>query len=195
MLRGIDPLLGPDLLFVLRAMGHGDEIAVVDANYPATDGAKRLIRAEGTDAVRMVEAILTLMPLDTFVEMPAFRMEVVDDPQSVPPVCRAFDQLVARQAGGHRVGDARAVGILRPRQRLLRHCRNRRAAALWQPHPEERGHTAAGAVTMTAAPAGQASLARASRVIYDAAAPLPRARPCKTISSTFAPVSLKVSPQ
>ena len=55
MLRGIDPLLGPDLLFVLRAMGHGDEIAVVDANYPATDGAKRLIRAEGTDAVRMVE--------------------------------------------------------------------------------------------------------------------------------------------
>ena len=94
MLRGIDPILGPDLLFVLRAMGHGDEIAVVDANYPATDGAKRLIRAEGTDAVR----------IDTFVETAAFRMEVVDDPQSMPPVCRAFDQLVARQAGGHRVG-------------------------------------------------------------------------------------------
>jgi L-fucose mutarotase len=104
MLRGIDPILGPDLLFVLRAMGHGDEIAVVDANYPATDGAKRLIRAEGTDAVRMVEAILTLMPLDTFVDTAALRMEVVDDPQSMPPVCRAFDQLVARQAGGHRVG-------------------------------------------------------------------------------------------
>jgi len=104
MLRGIDPVLGPDLLFVLRAMGHGDEIAVVDANYPATEGAKRLIRAEGTDAVRMVEAILTLLPLDTFVETAAFRMEVVDDPQALPPVCRALEELIARQAGGHRVG-------------------------------------------------------------------------------------------
>lgn len=104
MLRGIDPILGPDLLFVLRAMGHGDEIAVVDANYPATTGAKRLIRAEGTDAVQMVEAILSLLPLDSFVETAAFRMAVVDDPQSVPPVCRAFDQLVERQPGGHRVG-------------------------------------------------------------------------------------------
>jgi L-fucose mutarotase len=104
MLRGIDPLLGPDLLFVLRAMGHGDEIAVVDANYPASEGAKRLIRAEGTDAVRMVEAILTLLPLDTFVEIAAFRMEVVDDPQALPPVCRALEELIARQAGGHRVG-------------------------------------------------------------------------------------------
>src|SRR6476646_9874891 len=104
MLRGIDPILGPDLLFVLRAMGHGDEIAVVDANYPATTGAKRLIRAEGTDAVQMVETILSLLPLDSFVETAAFRMAVVDDPQSVPPVCRAFDQLVERQPGGHRVG-------------------------------------------------------------------------------------------
>ena len=104
MLRGIDPILGPDLLFVLRAMGHGDEIAVVDANYPATEGAKRLIRAEGTDAVRMVEAILTLLPLDTFVETAAFRMEVVDDPQSVPPVCRAFEELIARHEEATRIG-------------------------------------------------------------------------------------------
>lgn len=104
MLRGIDPILGPRLLYVLRAMGHGDEIAVVDANYPAAEGARRLIRADGTDALRMVEAILSLMPLDTFVETAAFRMEVVDDPQSVPPVCRAFEELIARQEGGHRVG-------------------------------------------------------------------------------------------
>jgi len=104
MLRGIDPILGPDLLFVLRAMGHGDEIAVVDANYPAAEGAKRLIRAEGIDAVRMVEAILTLLPLDSFVDTAAFRMEVVGDPQALPPVCRALEALVARQAGGHRVG-------------------------------------------------------------------------------------------
>ncbi len=47
MLRGIDPLLGPELLHVLRAMGHGDEIAVVDANYPALSDARRLVRLEG----------------------------------------------------------------------------------------------------------------------------------------------------
>jgi L-fucose mutarotase len=52
----------------------------------------------------MVEAILTLLPLDTFVEIAAFRMEVVDDPQALPPVCRALEELIARQAGGHRVG-------------------------------------------------------------------------------------------
>jgi L-fucose mutarotase len=99
MLRGIDPILGPDLLFVLRAMGHGDEIAVVDANYPATEGAKRLIRADGIDAVRMAGAILSVLPLDDFVETAAFRMAVVvDDPQAVPPVIREFERMVGRIA-------------------------------------------------------------------------------------------------
>ena len=47
MLKNIDPVLGPELLEVLRAMGHGDEIAIVDANYPAGTSARRLIRMEG----------------------------------------------------------------------------------------------------------------------------------------------------
>jgi L-fucose mutarotase len=96
MLRGIDPVLGPELLFVLRSMGHGDEIAVVDANYPATEGAQRLIRADGIDVVRMVGAILSVLPLDDFVETAAFRMAVVDDPHSVPPVIREFERTVGR---------------------------------------------------------------------------------------------------
>ena len=79
MLRGIDPILGPDLLHALRAMGHGDEIAIVDANYPAESNATRLVRIDAADAVRVADAILSVMPLDTFVDCAAFRMAVVDD--------------------------------------------------------------------------------------------------------------------
>lgn len=103
MLRGIDPILGPDLLHALRAMGHGDEIAIVDANYPAFSNATRLIRIDGIDAVRVVDAILSVMPLDDFVECAAFRMAVVDDSKTVPEVCRAFEQVVAKREPGQRV--------------------------------------------------------------------------------------------
>jgi L-fucose mutarotase len=99
MLKGIDPLLNADLLHALRAMGHGDEIAVVDANFPATTMARRLIRLDGVDAVRTVEAILSVLPLDDFVEHPASRMQVVGDAAAVPPVCREFQKQVERWAG------------------------------------------------------------------------------------------------
>ena len=99
MLKGIDPLLNADLLHALRAMGHGDEIAVVDANFPAMTMAKRLIRLDGVDAVRTVEAILSLLPLDDFVEHPAGRMQVVGDAGAVPPVCQEFQRQVDRAAG------------------------------------------------------------------------------------------------
>jgi L-fucose mutarotase len=85
-------------------MGHGDEIAIVDANYPAASNAKRLIRIDGVDAVRVAEAILAVLPLDTFVEVAAFRMEVVDDPDAVPAVCKLFEDVVERFAPGHKVG-------------------------------------------------------------------------------------------
>jgi L-fucose mutarotase len=90
MLKGIDPILGPDLLAILRAMGHGDEIAIVDANFPATSSAKRLVRADGIDAPRMVRAILSVLPLDIFVPNAAFRMAVVDRPHEVPPITQEF---------------------------------------------------------------------------------------------------------
>jgi L-fucose mutarotase len=99
MLKGLDPLLNADLLHALRAMGHGDEIAVVDANFPAATMAKRLVRLDGVDALRAVAAILTLLPLDDFIEHPASRMQVVGDPKAVPPVCREFQKLVDRAAG------------------------------------------------------------------------------------------------
>jgi L-fucose mutarotase len=73
MLLGIDPVLGPDLLANLRAMGHGDEIAIVDGNYPAEAHAKRLIRADGLSVDRMLAAILSVLPLDPDVNCPAIR--------------------------------------------------------------------------------------------------------------------------
>lgn len=95
MLKGVDPVLGPDLLAILRAMGHGDEIVVADANFPAAANARRLVRADGIDAVRLVRAIAALMPLDDFVPAAAFRMAVVDAPGEVPPITAAFASALA----------------------------------------------------------------------------------------------------
>jgi L-fucose mutarotase len=95
MLKGLDPLLGPELLATLRAMGHADEIAIVDANFPAAANARRLIRAEGASATRMVEAILSVLPLEQFEPVAAFRMSVDGAPDEVPPVINEFARLLA----------------------------------------------------------------------------------------------------
>ena len=94
MLKGIDPLLGPELLATLRAMGHADEIAIVDANFPAAANARRLIRAEGVTATRMVEAILSVLPLEQFEPVAAFRMAVDGAPDELPPVIGEFEALL-----------------------------------------------------------------------------------------------------
>lgn len=72
MLIGIPSILGPDLLATLRAMGHGDEIAIVDGNYPALEHARRLIRADGHDIIAILDAILQVMPVDDFVPQAIF---------------------------------------------------------------------------------------------------------------------------
>lgn len=96
MLKGIDPILGPGLLAILREMGHGDEVAIVDANYPAASAGPLLVRMEGHDATRVLDAILSVMPLDSFVPDPAIRMEVVGAPDRLEPVMREFDEILAR---------------------------------------------------------------------------------------------------
>jgi L-fucose mutarotase len=98
MLKGIDPLLGPELLCALRAMGHGDEIAIVDANYPAQAHAKRCLRADGHSATAMLEAILTVFPLDRMVEAPAFRPVPPDRPAHA--IHNEFDAIVAAYEPG-----------------------------------------------------------------------------------------------
>jgi L-fucose mutarotase len=91
VLKTLDPLLSPDLLWVLAAMGHGDDLAVVDANHPAeaisratTSG--RLVCLPGVSMARAVRAILSVMPLDRYVNDPARRMLVVDDAAFIPEV-------------------------------------------------------------------------------------------------------------
>ena len=77
MLKNLDPLLTPDLLQVLRAMGHGDEIVLVDANYPAESAGPEVVRLDGIEATRVLDAVLSVMPLDDFVPEACWRMEVV----------------------------------------------------------------------------------------------------------------------
>lgn len=96
MLKGIDPLLGPALLSILRSMGHGDEIVIADANFPAmsTGAPNRVLRADGSDAVRLAQAIVSVLPLDDFVPAAAFRMAVVDKPDEVPPITQEFARVL-----------------------------------------------------------------------------------------------------
>jgi L-fucose mutarotase len=94
MLRGIDPLLTPELLKILREMGHGDEIAIVDANYPAASDARRLVRVAGADTTGTLRAVLTLLPLDTYVDCAAHCMAVVGDPDRTEPIMEEFQALI-----------------------------------------------------------------------------------------------------
>jgi L-fucose mutarotase len=99
MLKGLDPLLGPDLLAILRGMGHGDELAIVDANFPAAASAKRLVRLDGIAATRALDAVLSVLPLDDFVDSPATRMAVVGDAAAIPEICREFDECIGKAVG------------------------------------------------------------------------------------------------
>lgn len=91
MLKGISPLLNADVLYALRAMGHGDRLIVADANFPSDSIARqtrlgRLLRIDNVTAAEAVAAILSVMPLDAFVDDAALRMEIVGAPAEVPPV-------------------------------------------------------------------------------------------------------------
>jgi L-fucose mutarotase len=90
MLRGIHPLLSADLLHALQSMGHGDTIAIVDANFPATANARRLIESPGVGSPAMLAAVLSLFPLDTRVTPAVFTMEVTGDPTAIPPPVAEF---------------------------------------------------------------------------------------------------------
>lgn len=94
MLRNIPSLLSPDLLWTLRAMGHGDEITIADANFPAVRLGQRCHRLDGITATEVLEAVLTVMPLDSFVSDPAHVMEVVGEPSATPPIVAEFQAIL-----------------------------------------------------------------------------------------------------
>lgn len=100
MLKGIDPLLTPELLQALRAMGHGNTIAIVDANFPAASTGPPVIRLAGASATAVAHAVLSVLPLDDFVPAAAWCMEVVGDAQADLPIMDEFRQAIRTHEGG-----------------------------------------------------------------------------------------------
>jgi L-fucose mutarotase len=94
VLLGIDPLLGPECLAALRAMGHGDTLVLADANFPADSHAKRLVRMEGTPVAAALRALLGVLPIDDFEPEPLVHMQVVGQPELIPDVVREMQAVV-----------------------------------------------------------------------------------------------------
>ena len=104
MLIGIDPRLNADVLYALRSMGHGDYLIICDTNFPAQSVAEQtvfgdLLRMDNLTAADAAEAILSVMPLDSFADDFAGRMEVVDDASSVPVVQAEVQKAIDSTAG------------------------------------------------------------------------------------------------
>ena len=104
MLKGINPLLNADILRALRAMGHGDDLIIADTNFPSDSVARqtaigKLLRMDNTTAAQAVEAVLSLMPLDSFVDDAAGRMEIVGSPDEIPPVQEEVQAVIDKAEG------------------------------------------------------------------------------------------------
>lgn len=95
MLKGLHPYLTPELLRVLAAMGHGDTLVLADANFPAATRARRLLRFPGLEADAVLRAILTVLPIDDFIDDPVRVMAVVGDPAARPEAVQAFAAVLA----------------------------------------------------------------------------------------------------
>ncbi|HJL58547.1 MAG: ribose ABC transporter [Pelagibacteraceae bacterium] len=99
MLINIDPILSPKLLSTLRSMGHGDRLVLADANFPATSLAKRLIRLDGINIATAAKAILSVFPLDSFIDYPVTRMEIDNHPEEVNDVHKDFINILKETSG------------------------------------------------------------------------------------------------
>ena len=99
MLKNLPPLLTPDALHALASMGHGDDLVIVDANFPsarlAHQGGARLVELAGTDAPSVLKAVLQLLPLDTFTQDPTRTMAVVGAPAEIPAPVEEFQAILA----------------------------------------------------------------------------------------------------
>lgn len=104
MLKGLDPRLNAEVLYALRAMGHGDTLIIADTNFPADSIAREtvageLLRMENLTAGEVASAVLSVLPLDTFVDDFAGRMEIVGSPDEVPPVQMEVQQAIDTAEG------------------------------------------------------------------------------------------------
>ena len=103
MLIGINPLLNADILYTLRAMGHGDDLIIADANFPSDSVARETVLGEilriDASAAKVVSAVLSVYPIDTFVDDAAGRMEVVGEPKKILPVMQEVQAEVSAAGG------------------------------------------------------------------------------------------------
>ncbi|MEM9010978.1 MAG: RbsD/FucU family protein [Pseudomonadota bacterium] len=103
MLKGIDPILNADVLYALRAMGHGDDLIIADTNFPSASVAAETVHGEllriDRPAAEVVRAVLSLFPLDSFVDDAAARMEIVGAPDEIPEVQAEVQREVDAAAG------------------------------------------------------------------------------------------------
>lgn len=100
MLKGIPPVISPELLKILMEMGHGDELVIADGNFPAASVAQRLIRADGLSCPIMLSATLQLFPLDQYVEKPVELMAVVAGDSYQPVIWDEYRQIIQRHETG-----------------------------------------------------------------------------------------------
>lgn len=103
MLKGIPNILPPDLLKILMEMGHGDELVIADGNFPAASHAQRLVRCDGQGVPPLLEAVLQLFPLDSFVKHPVALMAVAQGDKYVPEIWPIYKKIVKKHEA--RFGD------------------------------------------------------------------------------------------
>ncbi|MBQ6646408.1 MAG: fucose isomerase [Clostridia bacterium] len=103
MLKGIDSVISPELLKILMEMGHGDELCIGDGNFPAAANAKRLVRLDGHGVCEVLDAILKLYPLDTYVDCPVTLMAVVPGDNVVPTIWDEYERIVKQREGDKKI--------------------------------------------------------------------------------------------
>ena len=94
MLKGVNPIISPELLKILCEMGHGDEIVIADANFPGVTCAKRLIRSDGHSGTAILEAVLSLFPLDKVADKNSFLMAVSEKNMPNPPIWKEYEDIM-----------------------------------------------------------------------------------------------------
>ena len=103
MLKNIPSILSPELLKIIMEMGHGDYIVIGDGNFPAVTNAQRLVRLDGHGVPEILDAILKLMPLDTYVDAPVFLMDN-GDPDNRPEIWATYKEIVEKNEGDKNIG-------------------------------------------------------------------------------------------
>ena len=98
MLKNVPSIISPELLKILMEMGHGDTIVIGDGNFPAAANAKRLVRLDGHGVPEILDAILKLMPLDTYVKTPVSLMDN-GDKENRPPIWDEYKQIIENNEG------------------------------------------------------------------------------------------------